>query len=121
MADVYRQRQSFETLSDGDCSSDPSPALWHQDDDDVYAESGFIERFWLPMAIAVFAGWGSLSYFLYSAFGWGVIIAIVAVVAIAVTAGVLLVRTGDRSRQAQVEVAARSAVEQQESQYSRAA
>lgn len=120
MADVKRPRQLFESLIDGDCSSEPVPALWQQDDD-LYVESGFIERFWLPMAIAVVAGWGSLSYFLYAAFGWGVIVAIVAVVAVAVTAGVLLVRTGDRSRQFELEIAARPSAEQQETRYSRAA
>ena len=84
MADESRQTLQFTradaNLSYGDCEADPVPALWSQDDDDMYSETGFIERFWLPIAVGVIAGWGTISFVLVNAFGWTVILAIAGVV-----------------------------------------
>ena len=108
MTEKTRLNQAFLSIDDGDCSADPVPALWHQDDDDFFAESGFIERFWLPLSIAVLAGWGSLSFVLVNAFGWVVILALAGVVLAGVAAAVALVKTGDRNR---VEVATSTVTE----------
>lgn len=101
MTDTTRPGQHIKgvnaRVADGDCEADPVPALWYQDDDDLYAESGFIDRFWLPLAIAVLAGWGSVSFALVNAFGWMVILAIVGVVFGGVVAGVVLVKAGSRN------------------------
>ncbi len=102
MTEITRPKQHFadinSSLSDGDCEADPVPALWYEDEDDMYSESGFIERFWLPLSIAVFAGWGSLSFVLVNSFGWLVILAIVGVVAAGVAGAVVLVKAGDRNQ-----------------------
>ncbi len=79
----------------GDCEADPVPALWY-DDDDLLSESGIIDRFWLPIAVAVLVGWGSLSFVLFTAFGWLVLLAIAGVVAAGTASAVILARTGDK-------------------------
>lgn len=118
MAEVDRLRQGFTSLNasenDGDCEADPVPALWHQDDDDYLAESGFVERFWLPLAVAVLAGWGGLSFVLVNAFGWFVILAIAGVVIGGATAAIALVRAGDRNH---VEPSTASASERSDSRF----
>lgn len=116
MTEINRLNQAFVGTDDGDCAADPVPALWHQDDDEYFAESGFIERFWLPLSIAVLAGWGSLSFVLVSAFGWIVIFAIAGVVLAGVAAAIVLVKTGDRNKVELTRVA-----EPQEQEYRRVA
>lgn len=100
-------------LEDGDCAAEPVPALWYQDDDEYYSESGFIDRFWLPLSIAVLAGWGSLSFVLINAFGWFVLLAIIGVVAVGVAGSVILVRSGSRE---QLETATAPRLEQDDEQ-----
>ena len=120
MAEKHRLRQAFgnsdadafTSVNDGDCSAEPVPALWHQDDDEYFVESGFINRFWLPLSVAVLAGWGSLSFVLVSAFGWLVILAVAGIVIAGVSAAIFLVRTGDRNR---VELTASNSMDQQDS------
>ena len=63
---------------------------------DLLTDSGFVDRFWLPIAIAVLVGWGSLSFVLFAAFGWLVLLAIAGVVAAGTASAVVLARTGDR-------------------------
>lgn len=100
MMDEARRNRALvnanSAMSDGDCEADPVPALWYLDDD-AYAESGFIERFWLPLAIAVLAAWGSVSFVLFNAFGWIVILAIAGVIFAGVAGAVALVKAGDRN------------------------
>ena len=100
MAEESRQLRQFTVapanLRDGDCEADPVPALWYQDDDDMFVESGLIDRFWLPLAVAVLAGWGGISYMLVSSFGWVVVLAIAGVVIAGSAAAVALVKTGGR-------------------------
>ncbi len=76
----------------GDCAADPIPALL--DEDDMNIESGFIERFWLPLSVAVVAGWVAMSLILVNAFGWTVLLAIGGVVLAGAGAAVALVKTG---------------------------
>ena len=115
MAEKNRLEQAFDNIEssafDGDCEAEPVPALWHQNDDEYYAESGFVERFWLPLSIAVLAGWGSLSFVLVNTFGWIVILAIAGVVMAGAVSAIVLVRTGDRNR---VELTNSNAIEQQD-------
>ena len=89
---------AYANAYDGDCEAEPVPALWHQDDDEYFAESRFIERFWLPLSVAVLGGWATLSYILVSNFGWLVILAVAGIVLAGATAAIILVRTGDRNR-----------------------
>ena len=100
MAEEARPGNQFPagngTLDDGDCEADPVPALWYTDEDDLLSESGFTNRFWLPLAVAVLVGWGSISFVLFTAFGWPVILAIAGVVTAGTVSAVVLVRTGDR-------------------------
>lgn len=98
MADNPRRLQQFTgndvNVNYGDCEADPVPALWFQDDDDMYSDSGFIERFWLPLSVAVLVGWGAISFVLVNAFGWMVIVALAGVVVAGSAAAVALVKTG---------------------------
>jgi hypothetical protein len=96
MTDSSRQPKPFDPASAGDCQADPVPALWANDDEYI-TESGFIERFWLPVAVGVLAGWGGLSFLMFNAFGWWVILGIFGVVTAGAAAALLLVRTGSRS------------------------
>lgn len=80
----------------GDCEADPVPAFWSQDDDDMYSDSGFIDRFWLPLSVAVLVGWAAITFVLVSAFGWVVILAIAGVVFAGSVAAVALAKTGER-------------------------
>lgn len=106
MTENHRLVRAFENLNadadasayDGDCEAEPVPALWHQDDDEYFAESGLIERFWLPLSVAVLGGWATLSFILVSNFGWLVILAVAGIVIAGATAAIFLVRTGDRNR-----------------------
>ena len=102
----------------GDCEAEPVPALIHQDEDDFMSESGFIDRFWLPMAAGVLLGWGSISFLLFNAFGWVVIAAIGGVAVAGLVASILLVRGGSR---ADIEMVPESKVESTETQYRNAA
>jgi hypothetical protein len=103
MAEKSRLLQMFPTLDteangnsfEGDCVADPFPALWHEDDDEYFAESGFVERFWLSLVLAVLAGWGSLLFVFVSTFGWLVILAVAGIVIAGATAAIILVRTRD--------------------------
>ena len=100
MAETPRPWQQLaggkDSLSTGDCAADPVPALLSQDDDDMFANSGLVERYWLPLSLAVLAGWGSISFVLVSAFGWFVILAIAGVVAAGSAAAVVMAKTGER-------------------------
>ncbi len=122
MAENPRQWQQFTgknaDVRDGDCEAEPVPALWFQDDDDMNSESGFIERFWLPLAVAVLAGWGSITFVLLNAFGWTVILAIAGVVVAGSAAAVALVKTGDRDI---AEFPAKSNAEPEDGQFRNAA
>ncbi len=126
MADTPRQWQQLRggnsdyesSESYGDCEADPVPALWFQDDEDMNTDSGIIDRFWLPLAIAVLAGWGSITYVLVNSFGWMVILAVAGVVVAGTAAAVVLVKTGDRDV---AEVPARSRSESDERHYRNAA
>jgi hypothetical protein len=72
----------------------PAPA------DGAGASSPVVEKLWPLIAFGVIAGWGALSYFLFTSFGWvGRGIAISAVVMIAGMAW-LFIRTGARSSSA---------------------
>lgn len=56
-----------------------------------------IDRFWAVAVIAVLAGWGGASYYMFTSMGWlgrGITVSIVAVVALM---AVMFVRTGSRS------------------------
>jgi hypothetical protein len=119
MTENHRLKQKLVNFDDGDCIADPVPALWHQDDDEYFVESGLIERFWLPLSVAVIAGWGSLSFVLVNTFGWLVIVAIAGFVLAGAAAAVVLVRTGDRGQQ--VEFTSSAVPEQQETEYRNAA
>lgn len=122
MAETPRQWQQLtggkNTESYGDCEADPVPALWIQDDEDMNSESGFIDRFWLPLAVAVLAGWGSITFVLVNSFGWMVLLAIAGVVVAGSAAAVALVKTGDRE---QVEFTTASHSEQDERSFRNAA
>ena len=96
MADSYRQPMPFDPDSAGDCEADPVPALWGNEDEYI-TEAGFIERFWLPVAVGVLAGWGGLSFLMFNAFGWWVLVGIFGVVTAGSAAALVLVRTGSRS------------------------
>ena len=51
-----------------------------------------VERFWLPLSLAVIAGWGSVTFLLVNTFGWFVLLAIVGVVAAGTATAVVLVK-----------------------------
>ena len=123
MTEINRRQQKIVGINSnvdfGDCAAEPVPALWHQDEDEYMVESGFVERFWLPLAVAVLAGWGSISFLLFNAFGWVVIAAVAGIAVAGLTGAVALVRTGERGNVDVVE--ARTSTEQAETQYRNAA
>lgn len=118
MTEIHRLRQAFKTVDDGDCAADPLPALWNQDDDEYFVESGFIDRFWLPLSIAVLAGWGSLALVLANTFGLIVILAVAGIVTVGAVAAVVLVRTGGRN---EAETVSSSVAEWQDTEFRNAA
>ncbi len=61
----------------------------------MYSDSGFIERYWLPLSVAVIAGWGGISFLLVNAFGWMVLLALAGVIVAGAGAAVALVKTSD--------------------------
>jgi hypothetical protein len=96
MADSTRQPRPFTPAIAEDCEADPVPALW-ENDDEYITEAGFIERFWLPVAVGVLAGWGGLSFLMFNAFGWWVLLGIFGVAAAGAAVALVLVHGGSRS------------------------
>ncbi len=122
MAENPRQLRHFTvdetSVKYGDCEADPVPALWSQDNDEMYSDNGLIERFWLPVAVAVLAGWGSISFVLVNAFGWVILLAIAGVVFAGSAAAVAIVKTGSDDS---LDVPLPSTVESEETSFRNAA
>lgn len=87
-----RQRTQADSVYADDCVADPVPALW----DEYDAEPGTLDRFWLPISAAIIAGWGGISYGLYSAFGAWALGFLGGLTALAALGAIAIVRAGSR-------------------------
>ena len=96
MADYSRRIQPFDSVITGDCEADPVPALWDQDDDYITG-AGLLEKLWMPVAVAVLAGWAGFSFLMFNLFGWWAAAAMIGVVAFGAAAAIALVKTGARA------------------------
>ena len=111
----------FKTAPKGSSKAQNAPQnapLRFQEDDDLLNLPNPIERFWIPIAVAIVAGWGALGFFLVNTFGWAILAGVAGIVAVGAASAVAVVKTGHRD---EVEIVPLQTQESEDIEFSKAA